>query len=318
MNRSTRAAAFVLVSLLAALIGGFVLYLLYSGPRESAVALLAGCALVAFAFAVLAIRVALSYRRSRRLELEHNVPPSRALRALELRQWMILTLGIAFLAVATGAGTALRVVNDSADAALQPQPVATTPTLALPETTEPTDEPATQPTTGPASAEPAGTESGEPTPYPDETTGPGPEGTPEDTPATKYLDVEDALEGGYDADSATFAATRYSRGVSFYCGSHDYSKLSWNVAGYRKFTAVAGIDDRTQNAIGATIEYLFYDQDGRKLLPKPVEVSLGRAQKISIDLRNVVSLRVTCAGRDAKTGERRPTRTAFGDPVVVQ
>jgi multisubunit Na+/H+ antiporter MnhB subunit len=317
MNRSTRAAAFVLVSLLAALIGGFVLYLLYSGPRESAVALLAGCALVAFAFAVLAIRVALSYRRSRRLELEHNVPPSRALRALELRQWMILTLGIAFLAVATGAGTALRVVNeDSTDAALNPQPVATTPALALPEATDPTDEPATETASAdPASADPADTE---PTPYPDETTGPGPEGTPEDAPATKYLDVEEVLEGGYDADSATFAATRYSRGVNFYCGSHDDSKLSWNVAGYRKFTAVAGIDDRTPNAIGATIEYLFYDQDGRKLLPKPVEVSLGRAQKISIDLTNVVSLRVTCAGRDAKTGERRPTRTAFGDPVVVQ
>ena len=309
MNRSTRAAAFVLICLLAALIGGLVLYLLYSAPRDSAVALLAGCALVAFAFSVLAIRVALGYRRSRRLELEHNVPPSRALRALELRQWLILTLGIAFLAVATGAGTALRVVNEDATAG--------TPPLALPATTEPAAEPATEAaTTEPASAEP--TESTDPTPDPAETTDPGPGDTPGDTPATKYLDVEQPLEGGYNADSVTFAATRYSRGVFFDCTRHDESKLSWNVAGYRKFTAVAGIDDRTERAIGATVEFLFYDQDGRKLLPKPVEVSVGRAQKISIDLTNVVSLRVTCAGRDTKTGDRRDTQSAFGDPIVVR
>ena len=310
MNRSTRAAAFVLVCLLAALIGGLVLYLLYSAPRDSAVALLAGCALVAFAFSVLAIRVVLSYRRSRRLELEHNVPPSRALRALELRQWLILTLGIAFLAVATGAGTALRVVNEDATVGASP--------LALPATTEPAaTEPATEEaTTDPASAEP--TESTDPTPDPTGTTDPDPTGTPDDTPATKYLDVEQPLEGGYNADSVTFAATRYSRGVFFDCTAHDESKLSWNVAGYRRFTAVAGIDDRTERAIGATVEFLFYDQDGRKLLPKPVEVSVGRAQKISIDLANVVSLRVTCAGRDTKTGNRRDTRSAFGDPIVVQ
>jgi len=301
MNRSTRAAAFVLVCLLAALIGGLALYLLYAGTRDSAVALLAGCALVAFAFSVLAIRMALGYRRSRRLELEHNVPPSRLLRALELRQWLILTLGIAFLAVATGAGTALRVVNEDGTEAA--------PKLVLPTPT--TEAVAVEPTTD--------TESTGPTPDPaGTTTEPALDGTPADTPATKYLDVEQPVEGGYSADSVTFAATRHSRGVQFYCDSHDQSKLTWNVAGYRTFTAVAGIDDQTENAIGATVEFLFYDQDGHKLLAKPAEVSVGHAQKISIDLKNVVSLRLTCAGRDAKTGDRRDTRSALGDPIVVQ
>jgi hypothetical protein len=313
MNRSTRAAAFVLVCLLAALIGAVVLYLLFSGPRDSAVALLAGCALAAFTLSVLAIRIALSYRRSRRLELEHNVPPSRARRALELRQWLILTLGIAFLAVATGAGTALRVVND-ADNELSPALALPAPTTEA-VTVEPTSaEPAD---TG--SAEPADTGSTEPTPDPaGTTTDPATDETPGDTPATKYLDVEQPVEGGYSADSVTFAATRHSRGVLFFCDSHDQSKLTWNVAGYRTFTAVAGIDDQTENAIGATVEFLLYDQDGRKLLPKPVEVSVGHAQKISVDLKNVVSLRLTCAGRDTKTGDRRETRSALGDPIVVQ
>jgi len=57
---------------------------------------------------------------------------------------------------------------------------------------------------------------------------------------------------------------------------------------------------------------------GEKLLAKPAEVSVGHAQKISIDLKNVVSLRLTCAGRDTKTGDRRDTRSALGDPIVVQ
>jgi len=309
MNRSTRAAAFVLVCLLAALIGGIALYLLYAGTRDSAVALLAGCALVAFAFSVLAIRVALGYRRSRRLELEHNVPPSRALRALELRQWLILTLGIAFLAVVTGAGTALRVVNEESS-------TEATPTLVLP---TPTTEAVTvEPTSAEPSVAATDTASTGTTPDPAETTTDPSLGAPVDTPATKYLDVEQPVEGGYSADSVTFAATRHSRGVQFWCDSHDQSKLTWNVAGYRTFTAVAGIDDRTENAIGATVEFLFYDQDGHKLLPKPAEVSVGHAQKISIDLKNVVSLRLTCAGRDAKTGDRRDTKSALGDPIVVQ
>ncbi|WP_030442213.1 NPCBM/NEW2 domain-containing protein [Actinoplanes subtropicus] len=306
MNRSTRGAAFVLICLLTALIGAVVLYLLYSGSRDPGVALLAGCALVAFAFSVLAIRVVLSYRRSRRLELEHNVPPSRALRALELRQWLILTLGIAFVAVATGAGTALRVVNEvSTTATPRALPAATQPTTE-PATTEPTTDPTTDPTT----ADPTDTASSDPTADPTD--------TPADTPATKYLDAEQPVEGGYDADSVTFAAARHSRGVLFWCATHDESKLTWNVAGYQTFTAVAGIDDQTENAIGATVEFLFYDQDGRKLLPKPAEVSVGHAEKISIDLKNVVSLRLTCAGRNTKTGDRRDTHAALGDPIVVQ
>jgi hypothetical protein len=307
MNRSTRAASFVLLCLLAALIGGLVLYLTYAGQRDSAVALLAGCALVAFTFALLAIRVSLGYRRSRRLEREHNVPPSRALRALELRQWLILTLGVAFVAVATGAGTALRVVNEDSSTV--------TPPIALPASAQPVTEAAT---TDPATTEPADPTSADTTPDPAGTTDPAPDGTPADTPATKYLDTEDPIEGGYNADAVTFAATRHSRGVLFDCDTHDYSKLTWNVAGYKTFTAVAGIDDQTDNAVGATVEFLFYDQDGHKLLPKAVDTSIGHPQKISIDLKNVVSLRMTCAGRDTKTGERRDTRSALGDPIVVQ
>lgn len=293
---------FVLVCLLLTLIAGFVLYLLFSGPEETAVPLLAGCALVAFTFAVLAARITMSYRRSRRLELEHNVPPSRMLRALELRQWLILTVGIAFLSLATAAATALRVVNESDDLPTV-QPATTIPTIDP--TVDATAEPTPEPTE--TSSEPSETSSEL---YPDE--------TPEDAPATKYLDSEDPLDGNFEAEAISFSAGRYPRGLSFWCSSVTSSRLQWNVAGYRHFTAVAGIDDRTEEAFGAVVEFLFYDEDGRQLVQKPVEVSVGSAHKVSIDLDGVVSLRVTCASRDVKTGEPRSTRSAFGDPVVTR
>jgi hypothetical protein len=303
MHKSTRAAVFVLVCLLITLVAGLVLYLRYAGLEESAVALLAGCALVAFVFAVLAIRITLTYRRSRRLELRHGVPPNRVLRALELRQWLILTVGISFIAVATGAGTALGVVGDDSPAVLPAAP-ATVPVTTEPTTTPPTEQ---EPTPSETTDPPAET-----------TTEPGPVDSPDDAPATKYLDSEDPLAGGFNAEAVNFAAQRYPRGIQFWCTSVTSSRLQWNVAGYRNFTAVAGIDDRTADTFGAIVEFIFYDQDGRQLVPKPVEVSVGRARKVSIDLSGVVSLRMTCASRDTKTGDQRSTRSALGDPIIVQ
>ncbi|WP_327006634.1 NPCBM/NEW2 domain-containing protein [Dactylosporangium sp. NBC_01737] len=108
-----------------------------------------------------------------------------------------------------------------------------------------------------------------------------------------------------------------TRGISFWCSTATSSYLQWNVAGSNRFEAVGGIDDNTQNAFGAVVEFLFYDQDGHQLVPKAVEASVGHAQAIKIDLTGVVSFRMTCSGRDAKTSKQPSTYAAFGDPIVV-
>ncbi|HEY0535367.1 MAG TPA: hypothetical protein VGD29_27585, partial [Actinoplanes sp.] len=244
-RHSTRAAGFVLVALVIALVAGLVLYLRYAGSRNSAVALLAGSALVAFVLVIAAIRISITHRRSRRLELENNVRPPRLHRLMELRQWLILTLGIAFFALATGAFTALRVVSDDAAVAAPPVPVVTEPTVA-PVAALPSEDPTPTETAVPsdlASPSDASTD-------PDAT---DPTDIPSDTPATKYLDTEDALDGGFDANAVTFSAQRYPRGVSFYCDTDTQSRLQWDVAGYAHFTAVAGIDDETDGAFGAVV-----------------------------------------------------------------
>jgi hypothetical protein len=312
-RHSTRAAGFVLVALVIALVAGLVLYLRYAGDRNSAVALLAGSALVAFVLVNAAIRISITHRRSRRLELENNVRPPRLHRLLELRQWLILTLGIAFFALATGAFTALRVVSDDSAVAALPVPVVTEPTVA-PVVTEPT----VAPVVALPSADPTPTEDIASPSDPETDASTDPTDTPSDTPATKYLDSEDPLDGGYDATAVTFSAQRYPRGVSFYCGTDAQSRLQWDVAGYAHFTAVAGIDDQTEGAFGAVVDMTFYDQDGHQLLPKPVEVAVGHPKKVSLALDGVVSLRMTCSGRIAKTNDEHDTHTSFGDPVVTR
>ncbi|GIM88945.1 hypothetical protein Ato02nite_007380 [Paractinoplanes toevensis] len=303
-------------TLLIALVGGAVLYFVYAGDRSRAVFLLAGCALVAFVLVIAAVRIALGYRRGRRLELEHNVPPSRLMRAMELRQWLILTLGVAFFALATGALTALRVVT--ADAATPPAAATTTPTLE-PVTPEPTTPEPTTDVSPSDTADPTDTADPSDTARPSDTADPtDPADIPLDTPATKYLDTQPALDGGYDAIAVTFSAHRYPRGISFYCDTDADSRLQWNVAGYGHFTTTAGIDDETQNTFGVVVGILFYDQDGHQLVPKPVEVSVGHPKEVSLNLKGAVSLRATCSGRIAKTNKEHNTRTSFGDPILTQ
>jgi hypothetical protein len=311
-SSGTRTAGFVLVSLLASLVGGAVLYFLYAGPTRPGVILLAGCALTAFLLAVAAIRISIGYRKSQRLERDHGVPPSRLLRMFELRQWLILTLGIAFVALATGAATSLRVVGTT--------PVAAAPPVDLPVTDAPTV-PTTEPTTDPTAEDPTSDPATEPTDSTEPTDGTDtadPGVTADDDPTIKYLDTEESLDGSFDPDAVTFSAQRYPRGISFWCSSATNSRLQWNVAGYHHFTAVAGIDDKTEDAFGAISEFIFYDQDGRQLVPKPVDVSVGHPHKVTLDLTGVVNLRMTCSSRTAKTDEPRDTRSSFGDPVVTQ
>ena len=314
-KKSQRAASFVLLSLIAALIAGLVLYAVYAGRSETAVALLIGCVIVAFLLVIVTARITVGVRRSRRLAETHNVPPSGFLHLLDLRQWLILLVGVTVISIGTGALTGVRVLAGEDPAESSPPqavaPPATTPTIDVP---TPTTEVSATETPG---TEPSATDLAIPT----ETVEPaGAEESPVATPApgsTKYLDSEEALDGYYDPRAVNLSANRYPRGISFYCNTATSTNLQWNVAGSTRFAATAGIDDNTENAFGVVAELLFYDQDGRPLLPKPVEVSVGHPKKVQLDLKGVVSLRMTCAGREAKTNEKEDTYVVLGDPIVV-
>ena len=308
MNKSQRAALFVFLSLLAALTAGLALYFAYGSDYDTAVPLLAGCVLIAFGMLLAAARLVSGFRRSRRLTEAHQVPPSKLLHALDLRQWLTLTVGITAVAIGTGALTGVSVLAADKEPVALPAPTTVVPPP--PATTEPapvTVEETSEPEPTEFSAEPTETDT-EPEPLPSNEV-PLPE-------ATKYLDSEEALEGDYDSKAVAFSGERHTRGIQFYCSRAKTSVLQWNVAGMTRFNATAGIDDAMENTFGKAVEFLFYDQDGRKL-GKPVEVSVGHPKAVKLDLTNVVSLRMTCATRDAKTNEERTTYANLGDPVVA-
>jgi hypothetical protein len=307
VERTHKAAMFILLSLLTSLISGTVLYFVYSGRNETAVPLLIACVLVAFVLVLAAARTTSSFRKSERLAKAHNVPPSKTLHLMDLRQWLTLIVGIAVVAVTTGAFTGLRVLtSDSppARASLPAAPAAAGTPAAIESTTP---APSASPTDSPS-----------PTETVDPTDAVEPTDTPAGTPATQYLDTEDALDGGYDPAAVTFSAVRYPRGITFWCSSVTNSRLQWNVAGYSSFTTTAGVDDATEDAFGAVVEFIFYDQDGHQLTPKPIDVSVGHSRKVTLGLKGVVNLRMTCSSRDSKTSDVRSTHSALGDPIITQ
>jgi hypothetical protein len=316
-KKSQRAAGFVFFSLLAAVIAGLALYFAYAGTVDTAVPLLIGCVLVAFLLVIASARITVRHRRSRELTERHNVPPKGLLHALDLRQWLMLFVGITVIAISTGALTGVRILAGDTGPVLGATAAPVVPATA-PATLDPVP-----PTTEVA---PTPSETPEATPEPDpsdvgedgatvEPSGDGP-GTPAPG-STKYLDSEDVIDGSYSAKAVSLSAARYSRGISFYCDTATNTILQWNVAGSSRFSATAGIDDNTDNTFGIVAEFSFYDQDGRKLRAKPVEVSVGHPAKVTLDLTGVVSLRMTCAGRDGKTDVQKDTYAVLGDPIIV-
>ncbi|MEV7628720.1 NPCBM/NEW2 domain-containing protein [Actinoplanes sp. NPDC089786] len=303
MNKSQRAALFVFLSLLVTLVGGATLYFGYAGSFATAVPLLVGCVLAAFLMILAAARTTSRYRRSRMLADRHQVPPGKLLHALDLRQWLTLLVGITVVAITLGAFTGVRVLALSATTTPVPEP-----SFSLSPSPSPSPTPSETPTEPEPSSEP-------PSDLPSEPTDPPASDIPVPE-ATKYLDTEETTEGYRDPKPVTFAAKRFGRGIVFGCDDVTNSILQWNVAGMTSFSTTAGIDDATGNSFGKTVEFTFYDQDGRKLA-KPVNVSVGHPKEVKLALTNVVSLRMTCATRDTKTNEERETTGALGDPTVA-
>jgi hypothetical protein len=221
-------------------------------------------------------------------------------------QWMMLTSGLTATAVLVGAGAGVRLVDHPVEASAGP-PAATT--AAAP--------PPAAPTTS-AAAEPSPSDSVTDSPSPSDVPTDTPTGT--DTPAPApgsitYLDSTASVNGYFNASSVNLSGKRYPRSVVMTCYSATGNYVEWNVAGNKRFSTTAGIPDDASNTFGAIAEVIVYDQDGHQL-GKPFDFSVGHPVPISLDIKGVVRLRVTCSGRDGKTGDRREFGGALGDAIV--
>lgn len=223
-------------------------------------------------------------------------------------RWLVIA-GVAVVVLATAGVAAVvvfspddgqGVVNTAASALPAPSPTPATPSL--------TPMPSPGTSSSSASDDPSGATGSDPDADGTATPRPG---------ATTHLDEARTLAGYYVSRPVSFSGKRYTRGIAFTCTSATSTYLQWNVAGSVRFTATSGIDDNTPVAFERLTEMIFYDQDGRSLLPKPVEASVGHPQDIVIDLTGVVSLRMTCAARNSRTNQPSSVYAALGDPQIV-
>jgi hypothetical protein len=307
VNRSARAATVIPLVLLACAVVGLCLVLLTPAHTEFA--------LLAVDVVATALLAALSAFVSRRTSGFSNQPVHPLQRTstwqmMSRSQWLTLAVGLTAVAALTGVGTGVRLVAGFGTGA----------PLASPTTMAPAS-PARVPVAPAASApEPAAT-----TASPSESGSPSPsaaDASADPTSAsgsTTFLDTMDPVNSGayHDAGPVTFAARRYPRSVTMSCYRASSNYVEWNVAGNSSFSATLGVSDDASNAFGAIAEFIFYDQDGHQL-GKALDVSVGHAAPVALDLRGVVHLRVTCSGRDSKTNGEHGFYAALGNAVVVR
>jgi hypothetical protein len=128
---------------------------------------------------------------------------------------------------------------------------------------------------------------------------------------TTYLYEMRALKNSYGSGAYTISGELYEQSVRKYCGSSNPSVQAWATAGYERLTAIVGISDNEDDALGAIARVGIKDHNGVDLID-PFDVSLGSPVEVDIALNGAVQVQITCVGRDAATNEGR-----YGFGVVL-
>jgi hypothetical protein len=147
--------------------------------------------------------------------------------------------------------------------------------------------------------------------------------TPTTAPATlgeqlTYVHGLDFTTGGVgNGGPFSISGQRYEESFKKYCGESPgtQSPSGWNVAGYKRFTAVVGIADDEKSALGAIARISIKNQDGTNLIP-PFDVALAKPRTIDIALNGAVQIQVVCAGRTSSGEPRGLFYATFGDAAI--
>ena len=155
-----------------------------------------------------------------------------------------------------------------------------------------------------------------PTVTPSPTTG----GPPITTDASHYLSNKTATVDNavLDTGQVVISAHPYVNSIAFYCNGQQSGQPdeAFDVAGSSTFTAVLGIPDDTQNATGLIATITFSNESGQRI-GQQFQVSLGHPADVTLDIKGVTQLGMTCDGRNRQTSETaNGFDVAFGDAAV--
>ena len=153
-----------------------------------------------------------------------------------------------------------------------------------------------------------------PSPSPSPTsTGPVPD-------ASHYLSNKTATVDNADLGTGqvVISANPYVNSITFNCWGQQSGQPdeAFDVAGSSMFTAVLGIPDDTQYATGLIATITFSNESGQRI-GQQVQVSLGHPANVTLDIKGVTQLGMTCDGRNRQTSQTASDfGVAFGDAAV--
>jgi hypothetical protein len=108
---------------------------------------------------------------------------------------------------------------------------------------------------------------------------------------------------GVNTGQQVIAAKTYANSLIWGCGGgSDPPDEAYDVAGDSVFTAQVGIPDDAQGATDVTATVTFTNESGQQV-GQPVRVSLGHPVSVSMNIKGVTQLGITCAGQDQQTGQ---------------
>lgn len=122
---------------------------------------------------------------------------------------------------------------------------------------------------------------------------------------------------GHTNGTQVMSAKPYPNSVLFSCdGGSGQPDIAYNVAGTTAFTAEIGIPDDMSNATDVVATLTFSNESGQQV-GKPVQVSLGHPVSLSLNIKGITQLGVTCNGLDQENNQ--PTtgfEVALGSAAV--
>lgn len=130
-------------------------------------------------------------------------------------------------------------------------------------------------------------------------TGDGSTGT-NTNPAKRFLVDTPFSSGSAESDNpVSFNNKLYGKTVTIFCGNNTVTK-AWLVYGYSTFSAMLGISDSANNAIGTKINASFLNQDNQALGAPVESISLGSPKPISFPLKGAVQMQISCQARGGR------------------
>jgi cell division protein FtsL len=152
------------------------------------------------------------------------------------------------------------------------------------------------------------------------TVSPSPTTVPTITDASHYLSNKTATVDNADLGTGqvVISANPYVNSITFNCWGQQSGQPdeAFDVAGSNTFTAVLGIPDDTQNATGLIATITFSNESGQRI-GQQVQVSLGHPANVTLDIKGVTQLGMTCDGRNRQTSQTASDfGVAFGDAAV--